>query len=243
MSDIKAAIVKALGQLDPKNDDHWTSDGLPRLDALKVSGVKRGDVTDAAPNFTRDNPNLEAPAAAGGESTSGQGAEGAPTPGDDQAQEGGDQEQAQDEGGRDGDDEQGDEGDGDEDEGDEPSADIADDLDEAELAVIEAKARLEEVEAAAAEVKKEVDAAQAEHDRLVAIRDANKRPHQDMEDRLAFIQRQQAERARRAGVAQEALKGVNLDHLDPRSPLDRSMARKKGFGHRARPQVPLKKAD
>jgi len=256
MSDTKAAILTALKALDPKNDDHWTSDGLPRLDAIKVSGVKRGDVTDAAPNFTRENPTLEAPAPAADPSgPTAQGAEAAPTPEADQAQGGGD----------DGDD--GDEGD----EGDDAQAADADDasdparqdrpadegdeddeldplpgddeLDEAEAAVMEAKAVLEEAQSKANAAKKVVDTAQAEHDRLVELRDAQRNPHADMEERLAFIHRQQAERARRAGVAQETLKGLNLDNLDPRSPLDRSMARKKGFGHRPRPARPLNKGE
>lgn len=51
-------IKTALSQLDPMNDDHWTSDGSPRMDAVaKILGdesVKRKDVTDAAPDFTRD---------------------------------------------------------------------------------------------------------------------------------------------------------------------------------------------
>jgi hypothetical protein len=109
--------------------------------------------------------------------------------------------------------------------------------------VAEAKARLEAVQAEANEAQKVVLAAQAEHDRLVEFRDSQKKPHQDTIDRLAFIRSQHEMRARRAGVAAETLKGLNLDNLDPRSPLDRSMARKKGFGHRGRPQVPLKTAE
>lgn len=52
--DIKTALV----QLDPENGEHWTADGLPRIDAVEgimgTKGVKRQDITNAAPNFTRD---------------------------------------------------------------------------------------------------------------------------------------------------------------------------------------------
>lgn len=50
--DIKAALAK----LDPANDEHWTTDGLPRLDAIEAlvgSAVARKDITNAAPEFTR----------------------------------------------------------------------------------------------------------------------------------------------------------------------------------------------
>lgn len=51
-------IQKALAQLDPANDDHWTSDGAPRVDVVsEITGdksLKRKDITDAAPKFTRE---------------------------------------------------------------------------------------------------------------------------------------------------------------------------------------------
>jgi hypothetical protein len=49
-------VVKALISLDPKNDEHWNEDGLPRLDQVsKLAGrnVKRSEVTDADPTFNR----------------------------------------------------------------------------------------------------------------------------------------------------------------------------------------------
>jgi len=52
----------ALGKLDPTNDDHWTSDGTPRLDVVKDLGgvaVSRAEVTGAAKGFTRANPVLD----------------------------------------------------------------------------------------------------------------------------------------------------------------------------------------
>lgn len=51
-------IKEALAQLDAFDDDQWTADGLPKLDV--VSGmvgerVTRQQVTDAAPQFNREN--------------------------------------------------------------------------------------------------------------------------------------------------------------------------------------------
>ena len=51
-------IKTALGKLDPKSDDHWTGDGLPRLDVVKDLAGKaysRQEVTDAAKGFCRAN--------------------------------------------------------------------------------------------------------------------------------------------------------------------------------------------
>ena len=50
-------IKEALAQLDPKNDEHWTADGAPRVDVVaSLTGnkdLKRQDITDADPTFTR----------------------------------------------------------------------------------------------------------------------------------------------------------------------------------------------
>lgn len=49
-------ILAALAQLDMTNDAHWTQEGLPRIDVLeKLLGtdVKRQEVTDVDPTFTR----------------------------------------------------------------------------------------------------------------------------------------------------------------------------------------------
>lgn len=47
-------ILEALKGLNPKNDEHWTAEGSPRLDALGIEGVKRSDVIAVAPHFRRD---------------------------------------------------------------------------------------------------------------------------------------------------------------------------------------------
>jgi hypothetical protein len=59
-------VFKALMELDPENDEHWTIDGVPRMDALAdigVPGMTREQLKDIAPLFSRTNrelPDLEA---------------------------------------------------------------------------------------------------------------------------------------------------------------------------------------
>lgn len=51
-------ILAALAKLDPENDQHWTADGAPRIDAvtdLVGAPVTRAQIVNAAPKFTRDN--------------------------------------------------------------------------------------------------------------------------------------------------------------------------------------------
>ncbi len=51
-------IIDALLKLDPNNDDHWTADGLPRMEVVeefaKKKGIKRAEVTAADPEFNRE---------------------------------------------------------------------------------------------------------------------------------------------------------------------------------------------
>lgn len=50
-------IIDVLSKLDPTNDNHWTQDGMPRLDTIKIlSGdpsLTREQVIAAAPDFNR----------------------------------------------------------------------------------------------------------------------------------------------------------------------------------------------
>jgi hypothetical protein len=67
MSNEQDTIRAALAKLDPKNDEHWTEQGAPLLDALGLGKkLTRQEVTAAAPLFNRTNPVfVEAPAAEG----------------------------------------------------------------------------------------------------------------------------------------------------------------------------------
>ena len=50
-------IKEALGTLDKSNDDHWTADGLPRIDVVSAivgEKVTRAQISEADPDFTRE---------------------------------------------------------------------------------------------------------------------------------------------------------------------------------------------
>jgi hypothetical protein len=55
--ELASVILAALTKLDAKNDNHWTADGLPRLDTVKMlasnATLTRDIVTAAAPDFNR----------------------------------------------------------------------------------------------------------------------------------------------------------------------------------------------
>jgi len=56
MAKTNEEILEAVRALDPHNDEHWTADGMPRLDAVENllgDNVTRKAVTNAAPDFTR----------------------------------------------------------------------------------------------------------------------------------------------------------------------------------------------
>ncbi len=49
-------IQAALAKLDAANDEHWTADGMPRMDVMEElvgESITRKDVTDALPDFSR----------------------------------------------------------------------------------------------------------------------------------------------------------------------------------------------
>lgn len=51
-------LMKALESLDSSNDNHWTTEGLPKLEALRFaygSAVTRDEVEATAPGYTREN--------------------------------------------------------------------------------------------------------------------------------------------------------------------------------------------
>lgn len=52
-------IQEALKQLDPKNDNHWTAEGAPRLETLRLlaadTSISRDDVNSVDQSLTRDS--------------------------------------------------------------------------------------------------------------------------------------------------------------------------------------------
>lgn len=55
MSNNAAEIREVCHRLDPSNDQHWTSQGLPRMDALESLGLQidRRSLNEAYPGFGR----------------------------------------------------------------------------------------------------------------------------------------------------------------------------------------------
>lgn len=53
-------IIEALKELDVLNDDHWTADGAPKIDAVASQiddfKINRKDIIEAAPHFDRKHP-------------------------------------------------------------------------------------------------------------------------------------------------------------------------------------------
>lgn len=56
-------IKEALSQMDPLDDDQWTQDGAPKVETvaslMNDFSVKRQDIVNAAPAFSRSNPVVE----------------------------------------------------------------------------------------------------------------------------------------------------------------------------------------
>lgn len=55
--DTAVTLEDAIKSLDPEDDAHWTKSGLPDLNVLKEKtgeAVRRNDVEDVAPDFTRE---------------------------------------------------------------------------------------------------------------------------------------------------------------------------------------------
>ena len=54
---MSVAIKEALSKLDTSNDNHWTADGFPRLDTVKMlmgnPSITRDDLEGASPGFRR----------------------------------------------------------------------------------------------------------------------------------------------------------------------------------------------
>lgn len=59
-------ITEALSKLDATNDNHWTQEGLPRLDTMRIltgnPGLNRDDISAASPEFVRPAAAPQAPA-------------------------------------------------------------------------------------------------------------------------------------------------------------------------------------
>jgi hypothetical protein len=217
MTDNEPQIKEALSLLDSNDNDHWTADGLPKIDVVsslaEIKGLKRGDITKAAPTFTRENPSFEAPALAEGDTYEEDEDEIAKANAEAAASELPPAEEPLTTFGL-------------------TEVDIGDGLDESEAALVEAEAILAKANAEAAEAQGKVLAAQKVRDAIMEERAKNLHPHQNQLDIMEFLKVQQRIREDRFKRAQTVVSA-------PKAPIDQAMARKKGFGI-ARPSVPLK---
>jgi hypothetical protein len=63
----QAKIKAALAQLNPNDPEHWTDDGLPITKVVQTFadevGIKRSDINEVAPGFSKASLNLNGPAA------------------------------------------------------------------------------------------------------------------------------------------------------------------------------------
>lgn len=201
------SLEQALTQLDPKNEDHWTADGAPRMDVLQeLTGdpvLTRAKVNQVAANFSRENPTLalgDDPKPSG---ETARGTDANPNPVEEE------QEEIQET---------------------DPGAETADtDAERAEIdglgdELAEMNAELADAEEQLNKMRRAVEQKRAQRDVLVERRENRLDPQGDQKDRMAFIKRQQALRAERAGdenlAKQLALQARGI----AASPLDRAMA-------------------
>lgn len=213
-------ILDALLKLDINNDDHWTSDGLPRMDAIELivgsKNITRQQVTAAKPGFSRA-------VAAASQVTQAQGAQGSTEPAPQTApaaaqapstnalvittSEKEDKIEV--------------------DNTDEP------DVAEARTQLLEAQEALAKLDQERAEVKRLYDEKSAEVDKLTDALEAlvGKETVGDAIQGYLARQRQNLqERADRMQLIRES--GVNLAELgrNLKAPIDAAMARKTGYG-------------
>ena len=250
----KEKILAALAQLDPLDDDQWTTDGSPKVEtvsALVGETVKRQDIVNAAPDFNREK------ASAGDDSGEGDNGSGDGDGSGEGAGDGTDGDQGGDQpGNADGTTDQPGAGDD-----EEAQLNLDDDVDlpEREMSPAEFQAwlrtvpkeQLEDIEAALKkqndQVGQEVKALQDLQKRItVAVSMTRNRIKEvfpnsaDAHAIRSFIESQTASRAARVERRQTILKGIRPEELDYRAPIDAAMARKTKRGAQ-RPVRPLVK--
>lgn len=227
-------IVEALLKLDVKNDNHWTADGLPRLDTVKMlasdQSLTRDSVAAAAPGFSRATatgytaPSAEqqAPQAQGQGGNGGQQQSAAPAaPQASQATESDQQSDDLDAG-----------------QAEQPSMEGAagvatDDITALEEALAEQEELVTKIRAHKVEVDKAFEEARAKEDELrVKLEEA--RPQRstgnDIQDYLAAQRKNLEARAARQQMIRES--GINLKELasNLKAPIDAARARRNTRG-------------
>lgn len=246
---MKEKILDALSQLDPLDDDHWTSDGAPRMDAIEAivgdKSITRKDIVNAAPDFNRekagqapdeDEEQTGSEAQENQEQSSG---EQQPNPDNEQEQQ---QPNPDDE---------------DEDEGEfEERAELEIPTGQTEAEFIQWMLKLdaEDLETLEVTLKDQINqlaqGIEQAKELIIKTRRAVTATRQRIEqivpgstnqDAISdFIKAQTAARAAKVARRNEILRGVKPDELDPRAPIDAAMARKTKRGTQ-RPVRPILK--
>lgn len=223
--------IAALQQLDPKNDNHWTSDGLPRLETVRLMAgdaqLTREAVTAALPGFTRSKA-VPLQAAEGGASEQGTSTTPIVAPAAPQPAAQGERSDGTSTTGPGGDnatDDQAEQGDA-----------------EAEDPIAAATARVEAASAAQAKANQEHSQAVAELDALLDAA-ASSGAQETLAQQVGSYHKRQLAALQQRGEQQRRLRDANVDLkalLPQRSQLDNALTRKTGRGGQ-RPNIPLRK--
>ena len=202
-------IREALATLDTLDDEAWTSDGLPKIEAVKEllgRPVTRQEIVDAAPKFTRQNPELDSEPEEQPQSTVQETVEPEPVDLSDALSV----------------------------EPMNPNTFLAF-LDRVPTSQLqELKDGLDGRKNEFRDLRGKLD----EYDRLINIattlvKSRIQREIPDISEReatQAYLKSQAELRARKKAFTNELLKGVKLSELDPRAPIDRAFARKTARG-------------
>lgn len=202
-------IREALASLDATDDSLWTEGGMPKVSVIREltenNSLERRDITDAAPQFTRDNPVVEI---------------------EEEDEEGGEEDAEEKE------EEVINVDDLPVDSVEFYKVVQSMTREEAEAAAQAVSQILSEYKEAARDLQKEMDRLsinlQNAKQRVAALTPRN----QNQMDIMAHIRKQNELRAQRAGVSRAAREKLGLADIsmDPRSPIDQAMARKTGRG-------------
>lgn len=206
-------LTQALATLDPDNDDHWTADGLPLVHivatAVQNQDITRQQITEAAPDFTRDTwrkqkaDMVDAQASTGDELKT----PAAPEPDEPEKVVAADL-----------------------------AMEILDGMSDVEKADVydrQSLAKAEEI----VQARKDVETTKAavlsltrEHDQMVFLRERHKPSPTDAQATRAYITNQNALRSEKVALRDEVLKGLKPEDLMRGSPLDEAHKRRNKRG-------------
>lgn len=238
---MKDKILEALSQLDPLNDDHWTTDGAPRMDAIEAivgdKSITRKDIVNAAPDFNREKASQ-------------------PPEDDEQSGDQGEAQENQTNGESSQEQQPNPDDDEDEDDENEPQGELEIPTGQTEAEFIQWMLTLKanDLESLEETLKEQINqlaqGIEQAKDLIIKTRRAVTATRQRIQQIVPgstnqdaindFIKAQNAARAAKVARRNEILKGVKADELDPRAPIDAAMARKTKRGTQ-RPTRPIMK--